>query len=332
MEKLFLRDYSLSIGRDTSIVSRTTSPLTIIPNGEESRIDASQFILDGEENPWSEFGGYTDFLVTPSSHLTIKELNIKATILSSNAGNSDTQETVIEILNLSDINVSKIRAEDIVILRAGYKSLKDLPIIFVGHVIKVSTTNDNSEDRTTKIICSMSSIPRKNIKISKIPLQGETTQSIADYFAGIAAKNGIPTGNIFIPISQSYDYGFPAVGYFWDIMDEFCQYNNLKNYISLGKLYIEPIDSLQFTDVVAIEPFNVKGSISLEEDSATTTGDKNKIGIVFSTFLDGRITLDKKIRVTYGEFKGDYKPMSIEFRLDLEGSYWDTVVSATKIG
>ena len=330
MDTLFDRKYSLTIGRDLEIIQRTIPSLTIKPNGEESSVPVGSWVIPGEA-PTSDFAEYTDFLVDPGGSLVLNELRIKANVISTKAGKSDKQQTTIEIYNLSISNQEFIRAEDTVILRAGYASDSNIPIIFVGNVVKKTVTK-SGQDTITKLVCAAADVPKKNVRISKSPTPDETSETIAKYFALVAAKNGIPTGNVFVPVPLPYPYGFPASGYLWPILEEFCDNTNLKSYLSLGKLYIEPIDSTEFVDTVMITAENIKGTIRPEEDSAAKLSNTKVKGIEFDTFLDGRIVLSKKININYGQFSGDYKIVSVEFKLDSEGSNWDTSVSAERIG
>ncbi len=325
MEEVFLREYSLTVGRSAEIIKKTIPALIIRPGGIESK-------------PFGPAGGgftapdgsYQDFTVKSKGAITITELRITANITDSKVGKTAKQGAIIEIFNLIKFNQSLIRTDDTVLLRAGYKiDGQGLPLIYAGQVISVTTTK-KGQDTITKLICKASEVARKNIKISKVPSRGETAATIAQYFADIAASNGIPTGNVFVPIPRPYPSGYSVAGNMFTAMEEFCSDNELRCYVTLGNLYIEPIDSIRAVTAIEVEAENIKGSIRPQDDSSGKASSQAKQGIEFTLFLDGRITSATVVNIKFGDFRGDYKVLSVKYKLDLEGSAWDTIVSCER--
>lgn len=323
MEEIFLRKYSLTIGRETFLVLRTIPADTVTPGGEESTPLTSGANLDD--------GSYVDFVTKPDKAITLTDLRITANIVDSKAGTTNKQKTTITIFNLSETNQKIIQSDDTVLLKAGYEiDGPELPLIFAGQITSVTTTK-KGQDTVTKIICEAAKVARKNIKFSKTPTRNETSETIANYYAGVAAKNGIPTGNVFVPIAIDYPSGLSAGGNLFASMEEFCKKASLKVYVTLGKLYIEPIDSIPATVAINIEAENIKGTIRSQDDSAGKTTKQSKKGIEFTVFLDGRITAAKLVNINFGEFRGEYKVISVNFKMDYEGATWDTIVSCVRI-
>jgi hypothetical protein len=323
MEEVFLRKYSLTIGRAAELIVEVVPGNLITPGGEESTPPVGSFFNLPD-------GSYTDFITVPSTSINISDLRIKANVVDSKAGTSNKQGTTIEVFNLSPSNQKFIRVDDTVLLKAGYEiDGSELPLIYVGQVTKV-TTEKKGQDTITKILCQAASVARKNIKFSKVPARNETSETIAKYYAGVAAKNGIPTGNVFVAIPKDYPSGFSAAGNLFESMEEFCKKTNLQAYVTLGKLYIEPIDSTPATTALIVKPENVKGAIRPEDDASGKTSKQDSKGIKFSVFLDGRITAAKVVNISFGEYKGDYKVISVQFKMDYEGKNWDTIVSCQR--
>jgi hypothetical protein len=322
MDDIFLRKYSLTIGREIDLIQKTVPSTTVKPGGEESTPLTSGANLSD--------GSYKDFVTKPSKGITLTDLRITADITDSKAGTTNKQKTTIQIFNLSETNQKFIRSDDTVLLKAGYEiDGQELPLVFAGQVTSVTTTK-KGPDIITKLVCEAAKVARKNIKFSKKPIRGETSRDIANYFAGVAAKNGIPTGSVFVPIPNEYPGGLSAAGSLFPAMEEFCDKINLKVYVTLGKLYIEPIDLTPATVALNIEAENIKGTIRSQDDSAGKTTKQSKQGIEFTVFLDGRITAATVVNIKFGVHAGEYKVLSVKFKMDYEGSNWDTTVSCER--
>jgi hypothetical protein len=326
MEDVFNRRYSLTIGRSAQLIQRTIPASIIKPGGVESTpspAGAGFTLADGS---------YKDFLVKPGGAITLSELRVTASVEYTKEGKTNKQTTVITIFNLSQTNQQFIRSEDTVLFRAGYdKDGETPPLVFVGQ-IKSVTTEKKGQDTITKLLCTDAEIPRKNVRISRPPTRDETSETIAQWFADIAAKNGIPTGNVFVPIAIPYPSGLPLAGPLFPLMEDFCDRNNLKAYVTLGRLYIEPIDSIPVSEKVDIEAINIKGSIRKEDDSTSKSSlDSDKrSGIIFNVFLNGNITLATVVNIKFGDYRGEYDISSLKVKLDLEGKDWDTIVSCKR--
>lgn len=331
MTSLYGRVFELNIGRKEELIESTKPSIVVRPNGVESVPAPLRLTVEGTNvvDESLQKLSYQDFLVRPTESIKITNLNIKAKVTDSKTGKTNKDNTTIEIMNLTKAKQQFIQVDDTVLLKAGYKNEGELPLIFAGQVVSVETIKV-AQDDITRIRCKSAGVVRRNVKISKKPRRNETRQDIAEYLAGIAAKNGIPTGNLDVIIPDStFKSGYGLVGNFFTVMEEWCDNFSMRSYISLGKLYIEPKDSVEFKDVVNVKEDNVKGSIRPLSSSVGKTAKKK--GIKFTTFLDGRITTSKKVRVRYGEYTGDYKIIQVVYDLDYEGKKWDSVVTCERI-
>jgi hypothetical protein len=326
MEEVFLREYTLSIGRESELIQGTIPDTLVTPGGTESTPSLAGGGFTAPD------GSYQDFLVKNIDALTITDLRITATTLDSKKKGSNKNVATIEIYNLTKVNQNLIRTDDTVLLRAGYKvDGTELPLIYAGQITKATTTK-KGEDTITKIVCRASEVGRKNIRISKKPSRGETSETVANYFAAIAADNGIPTGRVRVPDPISYPSGLSLVGNFFTTMEEWCSKITpaLSCYVTLGKLYIEPEDTVAAVASIEVQAENIKGSIRPQKDSAGKSSKDSKQGIELTLFLDGRVTTAKSVTIKFGEFRGDYNVTTVKFKLDSEGSAWDTIVSCTR--
>lgn len=316
----FDRVYSLSIGRNNPLIEKTIPQLLVQPEPGVPQLLARNT--------------YTDFNAKTNSAITITELRVTAKIVYSKESTSNNQQTTITVFNLTKNNQEFIRAGDTVLLRAGYRSLdgNDPPLLFSGQVRKVHSEKQG-EDTITKLVCTAIDVPRKNIRFSKSPIRGETNEDVVNYFADVAAANGIPRGYIFVPDIVTYPSGVALQGLLFPQMQQFCKKFNLRCYVVLNRLYIEPIAvTAPATSKVIVSAQNIKGSIRAEDDSSgETTSDPDRIaGISLTTFLNADITAAKLLNVNFGQYQGDYLISSVEHNLDLEGSTWDTVVSCKR--
>lgn len=325
MEELYQRQYLLTVGRN-KVINISIPPTIIRAGGAESIPSESGKGSVGED------GVYRDVLVRPAQAIDISELRITANIEYTKEGRSNKQGATLEIYNLSELNRSRIQVEDSVLLYAGYQSIQpEPPLLFAGQILSVQTEKRGA-DIITKIVCSEAGVSRKNIRISRVPVRGETSKDIAEWFAGIAAKNGIPKGNVFVPVEIPYPSGLPMSGNLFTLLEEFCSNTNLQFYITLGRLYIEPIDITPVKTLLTLTEENIKGTIEKEEDNSgkTSTDPSSVSGIKLTTFLNANIQLSTIVDVAFGDYKGRYEVASIRHNLDLEGKNWDTIVSCKK--
>lgn len=319
-DEAFDRVYSLTIGRNNSLIEKTIPQLLVRP-----AIGVPQLLADPS---------YTDFNAKPNGALVINEPRITADISYTKEGNTNKQGTVIQIYNLLKDNQKFISSEDTVLLRAGYRSIDgdSPPLIFSGQVISVETVK-SGQDTITKLVCSAIDLPRKNIRFSKSPIRNETNEDVCNYFAKVAANAGIPTGRVFVQDKVTYPSGIALNGSLWPVMEKFCSNFNLLNYVTLGRLYIEPAaETAPVVAKVVVSAENIKNTIRSEDDASgkSSSDETKKSGIVFNTFLNGDITSAKIVNIDFGEYRGDYIISSISHKLDLEGKDWDTIVSCKR--
>lgn len=325
MDEVFDRVYSLTIGRNDALLENNFPPPieSSLPGAPGFRPNT-----DWNTSPTSVASGHA---------LTFTELQITADIQYTKDGETNKQGTTIEVYNLDLTSQRFFRVGDTVLLRAGYRSVDgdNPPLIFSGQILKI-TTEKKGVNTITTLICTPSEISRKNIRFSKQPSRGETNEDVIRYFASVAAANGIPTGNIWVPAGRliSYPSGYPASGSLFPVMEKYCADNRFSCYVTLGRLYIEHKGvSNPVSPRVTVSELNIKDTIRPEDDSSETLSqadETQKPGISLTTFLNANITTATVVTVNFGEYRGDYTVTSVMHKLDLEGNSWDTIISGTR--
>ncbi len=358
MENVYGRAYELIVTKHEEVIELSiptsdslfaqvlVAPVTINDNRTNTRPSTTKSFVE----------------VNPRQKITITDLRIKAKVLwdKESSASSSSQESYIEIYNLSPDNEAFIDASDSVLLSAGYiQDLKDIPIenqVGEGYLsgrlplictgqIKYKQTIKKGSDTITKLVIKDISYVTDNLIFSKYYAGGTPYGDIIEDLLSFLAERGVPRGSVYDPSGQLESppptvldldrqtgiQGLSVYGYAVDQLQEICSKIGYRAYSFLGKMYVEPISTVQYLEYVEVTQDNIKGSIREEFDSSKklkAQGD-TKPGLEFDTFLKGDITLNKalKISVDSPRYRGDYKITSIEHKLDNQGTNWTTVVS-----
>ncbi len=333
-DDLFIRDYKLTIGTPEKnprpsteiLVSRFVSsnlwPLTILPEK------------------------------VPQDFKEVTGLQIKATVYEGKSG-GNSQTSTVKVYNLSDDMVDFIKADQVIILEAGYVGRK-LPIIFSGQVAKVVTTKEG-QDRITEITCGAAYKAKRDIRWSNYWPKGTTYFTILNDIleklkesgltVGVNLEPGNPVqqsenstrdannqgnllrlGEIFVPTGLTID------GNLLQSLEEICRNIYYRVYFVRESLYVEAIMFPRLREKVIVEEDTIKKTLapskaSNKQQSSSTTDSGLKVNI----FLDGNITSDKRIDINFGTNKGSYEIKTITHMLDFEGSDWDTELEVKRL-
>lgn len=314
--KNFLREYRLIIGRPEKtnnfvIPNSLADPRFIVrgTNGvstSNSVSRAPQQLSIFKKN----LGEFLYYDTIPAQYTEIKGLQIKASIAQSKqTGNP----CMIEIYNLDQDTINNIKKDDLLILKAGYRTVAgdfiettagvgrlDLPDLFIGQVVQVRTEFP-AEDSITHILCGEALTPKRNSKISKSYPANTTRLQVLNDLLDLLKTQGVPTGKVLLPsvgtiereaVDAPLKMGYVAKGMLFNEIDRLCKSVNLRNFTALGKMYIEPISETRNTNLVQTEssrttrfaestlvinigPDQVKGSVQPME---TTTGAMSNAG------------------------------------------------------
>lgn len=363
MNPVYGRRYSLVIGRpgraDYTNARPPSSIAKPMTNGEYQESIYSREV--NNVNVDTSFGD--DRTVIPVEFREWTNTQMTADIDSSKEGDTDNNtKTTIKLWNLSKEEQLFIKKGYAVILRAGYnqdisgnepppgiaspdfnadpKTLgsKDLPLVFVGEILSVSTEKQG-EDTETEIICTDGSWSFKGIRVSKTyPGVWNYYDIIEDMIRTGTIKYGVRFGNIFegqVMASLIYQPTIDYVvnGYFLDELSRLCNSIGYKAFFCLGKIYIEPKYEVARKPTVNYRDDSELYYIRKEDDSNGEVEGSNEDlnAIEFAGPLDGRMSVVTQVRIGEGDYEGEWSVTSVAFKLDYEGTDWDVIVRAKAI-
>lgn len=329
----FKRAYSLIIGErpklSTAFDDLDQSSLTALYNDLTNR----KFELNN--------------LNIPNQALEISTLQFETRVSLSKDDKGQNQQATISVTNLDKETIDFIsKKNSLLILKAGYENDNDLPIIYSGQVKAVDTVRRNS-DLVTTITTSSGFTASTGVKISTslINRPPENLLNYADVFnhlaeiwknSGVAiSKAHIVLGASSLPVIKPPEgvlipNGWSYEGYLRDAMDDLCEHFNYTWYIQNNVLFIHPRSNPKFVNVFVLEESQIKDIRPLTTSTKTSV-DEDETGLSITTFLNGFVEMGNKIRITQGEFKGDYNIKSVTHDLNFRGNQWDTRIEVEVI-
>lgn len=328
MAEVFGRRYELYIGRASIVDSHTgfegeIPPTIANPNNVRSQLT----------------GGFVDFRTISEQAIKIENpIHINAECKYKDAGGgagTTTTTSKIMIYNLSEETLKKIKADQTVILKAGYETDADLPMTFVGSIEQFSSKTQGS-DKVTTLVCKEAGTILKSARFIKQYPKKSIYGYIFDDIIKLFKDQGIALGyyseNIrtvsYLPEARAFS------GKLHKVCSDLCDELGYKWHISRGKVFIYPIDEDQPRDFLVIKKENVIGSINIKSSATgTTTADPSARpeGIKFKVFLDGNIGLESYVRVAEGEYAGDWKISSVVHKCSWHGGDWCSEIEAETI-
>lgn len=358
----FGRQYQIIVGRPTQL-AKFIIPISVvnprlINEGPYQTTDSGD-VIDWNSIPpeWYEILGEKS-----------TDLQITADI---NQAKSVSVPCTIKIVNAGQDEINRVRKDDLVILRGGYKQVggnfvqavnvgvgrEQWPDLFVGQVVRINTEQKGT-DRVTTILCGEAITVKKNSKVSKSWVPQTTRADVLNDMVAMLQTQGIPLGRLTLPQVGSNErvildkpllMGYTIKGYLMDELETLCSNLGLRVYTATGKLYVEPntlflspSNSTQqlpvSVEVFDITPDLVKGRVQTNSDnvgqSSNTAGDANTQGITFRVWLEGQVTIAKVVRLSgfQNNFDGDYEITSVRHKLDFRSkSTWDTIITAKRL-
>lgn len=346
----FDRRYSLIIGRlSRSILSTIPTSIAAENVNRVPRYLAATNVIKNSTGDISN-GIPVDYRTIPDKFIDIRDLSMRARIVYKKSGNKGgTQSSVVEIDNLSKDTLDKIRENDLIFLRAGYRvdigsqevDYEDLPLILSATISDIETERKRDGTITTILTCSDNILPKKNLKVSKSWPPNTTKRQVLNDLVGIAQANFVPLGrvveieNFVSPLEEAYPFGYSVAGNLFEEFTKLADSIDYRFYVSLSKIYFEPKSSQRLYETVEIQPENLKQAITSQSDSSTkkSGGKVKKSGVRIHTFLNGRINSSMNVEVinNFPEYEGTYTIEAVEHRLDFEGNNWDTIIKANKV-
>jgi hypothetical protein len=141
----------------------------------------------------------------------------------------------------------------------------------------------------------------------------------------ITDKSNVP--NLPAPDATTISGGFSFRGYVTQLLDNICDQFDYTWYITLNELYIHPKFYNSFGIKYTLNDYQVKSIRPQQDTSNVSPTITRPTGVLLITTLDYRMKVGESIEVNFGQYKGVYKILSVEFQLDYEGQDWDTILS-----
>lgn len=277
-------------------------------------------------------------------------------------GGSDNSSS-FTLYNLSDETLSRIKADYTVLLKAGYQTDKELPILFVGSILKVST-EQTKQGRKTKLICKEGGVQQKDLHYNNFYQMGLFTYSdILLDISSFLQDNGVSVNFDTTPTEQQkspdqnriavapvnapypakpaptyYKQRYSTVikgsynlsGNVFQSLSVLCDAIDYVWYMSKGVLYIQPRENPRLVDYFELSPAVILGSVSPSNDNTKVSSNDSEaqkgVGVSVSMFLDARVALENYFNILEGDYAGSYRPEEIEHKLNWFNGPWQTKV------
>lgn len=354
MTVYFDRQYQLIIGRPYKLTQ------TIIPSSIAG-ISNLQMIMDGTNNysgipAAGTYGEIADWNSVPADWYEVTDLQMSAEIKQTKSTGTP---CTIFLDNLTDDQVAKIKQDDLVILRAGYRApngefiqtsvgvgREQFGDLFVGQVVQVVTTQELAT-KTTKIVCGESITVKKNSKVSKSWPPFTTRMTVLKDLINLLKTQGVPLGRFGLTQANSAEWelaltpllsGLSIKGYLVDELEKFADSIGLRVYTATGKLYIESKYAPQGQQIFKVTPDNVKGTIQpLSDNSGKKSNDNGSAidsSIQVTFWCNADIAVDKILSLTGfdNDLNGEYIIETVGHKLDYRSkNTWDTTVTAKRL-
>lgn len=280
-----------------------------------------------------------DFSVLTVDGVSISDLRVAGYVSSMKDSTSGGDSPCkISIYNMSQATKSKIKVNFGIIIKAGYEQDVDLPIIYSGQIIKV-TPERSGADILTRITCGGNSFMKQNLRKHVVFPPDTPLNLVFEEYATILRSTGTPIAEFDYDIDELaalkdtvLESGMAIEGNVLTKFAMLCDENDLRLYPYLGKYYVEAKSGEFSATAVLVTSQNIKGVIERDEDAVNKAENSSepKVGLKFTTFLNGGIVLNKKIIVETPTENGIYNPVSIRHDFDTEGSVFDTTVSCKR--
>lgn len=380
--EVFGRRYSIVIGRPQKWVSLNKSPMLTPALGEFDSTSYSPLPADPDKIS-------IDRASIPPVFKEWEDYQMTAEISSSTEGRGDSAATAkIRIWNLDEQDREFIEKHYVLILRAGYaqdlytrnintvpelieyrgtelnrpSGSRNLPMLFIGDIIKVESEKDG-QDMVTTILCADSAYSFKNIRVSETYPRGVTYRQVIEDLIDKASFFGVKKGVIFLPtnalqtgaeattgavetglgqassqingslilrIDTIMPGGYVAYGNLMNKLQEVCDSIGFRAYLCLGRLYVEPRRATSTKPVLEVENENDLYYIKkVSEDDTAVEGEAPVISsIEVKMPLDARFSVATALRIKNGVYAGLREVTEVSFSLDYEGEDWDTIIKA----
>ncbi|MCP4394939.1 MAG: hypothetical protein GY804_11835 [Alphaproteobacteria bacterium] len=248
------------------------------------------------------------------------------------------------IYNPAPDTESKIKTGNALILKAGYNTDEQIPII-CATIITKSWVERSGNNRVLKLLCSEAHDVKKTICYSETFAKTLTYEDGIKKLLDVFAQYGVPVGRIQITeAAKNTQFGkaYSVSGKLNKSMETLCSHSGHRWYMIGGDIYVEPVNPNDVEQVRAlkVEQKNLKGNMEFLDDitNKDQTKDKTKKqGVGFTINLNGNINREAYVEVVatqgnepsteeFNNYVGVYAVTSVKHKLSFEGSAWDTII------
>jgi hypothetical protein len=154
-----------------------------------------------------------------------------------------------------------------------------------------------------------------------------------DLLSNIITAEASPQNYVQLPVIKKRPAntilinGYSMIGFLSQALEKVCKQIGYVSYITNGRLFIHPKG---FTKTIEQFEFNTDQIKSIRKIGMQTTNSSVGTGIEgikIVTFLDGRLDIDKRIKILDGEYAASYKIITKEHRINYEVGGWDTIIT-----
>lgn len=192
-----------------------------------------------------KFDGLFEHVATiKTGDVTIKNSELDFTFTVPFDDDPEANEAEIEIYNLSQSTIAKIKKGNKITITAGYEG--DNGIIFSGYISSRKTKREGVDKITT--ICALDSEDRKEHKIKKISFKKGTKASYI--LKTLINKVGIPVAVFSVKKDKTYKDAVTVEGKLMENIKNYAIVCGVSVYINKGKLYCRSLkegDNTKFT-------------------------------------------------------------------------------------
>lgn len=312
----------ISIHNEPTGFEETIPPLIKAPNLEVSE----------------ESGGFIDYRTVPSStRLVTNPIQMVAKIVYDlpKSGATKPQLSRLKFYNLDDDFINDISKNDVVLLKAGYATDKHLPLAFTGTIQEVSSEQEGA-NFVTEVKAKDCGNPIDSVQWVRSYPKGTNTDFILLDIIDKFAENGVPLGRLEDSerAYQTLPQPIAFSGKLSDILSEICAGLDYVWFTCKGRLYIQPKELDRPTEFLEVLPENIIGRIGkldTKDGNSVSDSSNSPRGVKFSTFLNAEFGIGSYIKISEGDYKGDYKPTKITFELNWKSGPWLVHVEAEEV-
>lgn len=332
MAEVFNHRYELFVGKPSELIERHNAP-----TGFEGQIPAT---IKSPDNTISiATGGYVDYVTVPNgAKLITQPIQMEADVKYSIGNTPGTpQSATIKVFNLSDDTLNFIEATAAVVLKAGYATDAELPVIFVGQVER-AFTNRIGADNVTTLVCKEAANLLKAAKFVGSYPENQTYNFILLQLIKVFQDNGVPLGG-FEESDRSIQSVKEDVAYsgkLSTILTKVCKSIDYTWFLSKGRLYVQPVELDR--PLAFIEPARnqVIGTLKPNDDKTAIASKDKKgkpAGVKIDLFLNGEIGINTYLRLgaEFNTFEGDFKAESVRHRLNWQNGPWQTSIETQRV-